>query len=90
MNPLDIDVWFASAHEDYNNPLFGMQGTGGSSSTRANFLPMRQAGANTRMLLLQAAASDLDVEITTLSTDNGHVVHAGQRYPYADFIESAS
>jgi isoquinoline 1-oxidoreductase beta subunit len=90
VNPLDMDVRLASAHEDYNNPLFGMQGTGGSSSTRAHFLPMRQAGANTRLLILQAAASDLGVEITTLSTDNGHVVHAGRRYPYADFIESAS
>ena len=90
VNPLDMDVRLASAHEDYNNPLFGMQGTGGSSSTRAHFLPMRQAGANTRMLILQAAASDLGAELTALSTDNGHVVHAGQRYPYASFIESAS
>ena len=90
VNPLDMDVRLASAHEDYNNPLFGMQGTGGSSSTRAHFLPMRQAGANTRMLILQAAAGDLGAEVGVLSTDNGHVVHAGQRYPYADFIESAS
>ena len=90
VNPLDMDVRLAGAHEDYNNPLFGMQGTGGSSSTRAHFLPMRQAGANTRMLILQAAASDLGVEVAVLSTDNGHVVHAGQRFPYADFIESAS
>ena len=90
VNPLDMDVRLASAHEDYNNPLFGMQGTGGSSSTRAHFLPMRQAGANTRLLILQAAASDLGVELADLSTDNGHVVLAGQRYPYGDFIESAS
>jgi isoquinoline 1-oxidoreductase/isoquinoline 1-oxidoreductase beta subunit len=90
VNPLDMDIQLASAHEDYNNPLFGMQGTGGSSSTRAHFLPMRQAGANTRMLILQAAAVDLGAEVGVLSTDNGHVVHAGQRYPYADFIESAS
>ena len=90
VNPLDMDVRLESAHEDYNNPLFGMQGTGGSSSTRAHFLPMRQAGANTRMLILQAAASDLGVELAALSTDNGHVVLAGQRYPYGDFIESAS
>ena len=90
VNPLDMDVRLASAHEDYNNPLFGMQGTGGSSSTRAHFLPMRQAGANTRLLILQAAASDLGVELAALSTDNGHVVLAGQRYPYGDFIESAS
>ena len=90
VNPLDMDIRLASAHEDYNNPLFGMQGTGGSSSTRAHFLPMRQAGANTRMLILQAAAGDLGAEVGVLSTDNGHVVHAGQRYPYADFIESAS
>ena len=90
VNPLDMDVRLAGAHEDYNNPLFGMQGTGGSSSTRAHFLPMRQAGANTRMLILQAAASDLGAEVAVLSTDNGHVVHAGKRFPYADFIESAS
>ena len=90
VNPLDMDLRLAGAHEDYNNPLFGMQGTGGSSSTRAHFLPMRQAGANTRMLILQAAATDLGAEVGVLSTDNGHVVHAGERYPYADFIASAS
>ena len=37
------------------NPLFGAQVTGGSTSMRGWYLPMRQAAAQARYLLLQAA-----------------------------------
>ena len=39
----------------YGNPLFGAQVTGGSTSMRGWYLPMRQAGAQARALLLKAA-----------------------------------
>ena len=89
VNPLDMDIRLAGVHEDYVNPLFGMQGTGGSSSIRAHYMQLRQVGANTRALILEAAAQDLGVSTSTLSTDNGFVVSGDSRYPYAAFVETA-
>ena len=75
VNPLDMDIRLAGVHEDYVNPAFGMQGTGGSSSIRAHYMQLRQVGANTRGLILEAAAQDLGVSASALSTDNGFVLH---------------
>jgi len=36
---------FAPADKAYINQLFGLQGTGGSSSVRAAWKPLREAGA---------------------------------------------
>ena len=44
----------AGSHEDYNNPEFGVQGTGGSNAVRVFYEPLRQVGADTRALLLNA------------------------------------
>ncbi|MBL6813535.1 MAG: xanthine dehydrogenase family protein molybdopterin-binding subunit, partial [Luminiphilus sp.] len=89
VNPLDMDIRLAGVHEDYVNPLFGMQGTGGSTSIRAHYTQLRQVGANTRALILEAAAQDLGVSTSTLSTDNGFVLNGDSRYPYAAFVETA-
>src|SRR5258707_11223149 len=40
----------------YANPLFGIQATGGSTSVRAFWEPLRKAGASARAMLVQAAA----------------------------------
>ncbi|NDH41521.1 MAG: xanthine dehydrogenase family protein molybdopterin-binding subunit, partial [Gammaproteobacteria bacterium] len=89
VNPFDMDIRLAGVHEDYVNPAFGMQGTGGSTSIRAHYTQLRQVGANTRGLILEAAAQDLGVSMSALNTDNGFVVHGDKRYPYAAFIETA-
>ena len=89
VNPLDMDIRLAGVHEDYVNPAFGMQGTGGSSSIRAHYMQLRQVGANTRRLILEAAAQDLGVSASALSTDNGFVLHGDERHPYAAFVETA-
>ena len=81
VNPLDMDIRLAGVHEDYVNPAFGMQGTGGSSSIRAHYMQLRQVGANTRGLILEAAAQDLGVSASALSTDNGFVLHGEERHP---------
>ena len=89
VNPLDMDIRLAGVHEDYVNPAFGMQGTGGSSSIRAHYMQLRQVGANTRGLILEAAAQDLGVSASALSTENGFVLHGDERHPYAAFVETA-
>ena len=47
---------FAPADKAYFNPIFGMQGTGGSMSIRASWKPLSQAGASAREMLIEAAA----------------------------------
>ncbi len=53
-----------------------VQVTGGSSSVRDAWLPMRSAGAAARAMLIQAAAARLEVAPDDLHTDNGRVIHA--------------
>src|ERR1700760_2990888 len=40
----------------YANPAFGIQATGGSTSVRAFWQPLREAGASARAMLVQAGA----------------------------------
>ncbi len=91
VKPTDLRVKLATVHPAYNNPAFRYQGTGGSTSMMAHFLPLRQAAADTRQLLINAASKDLGVAASKLRTDRGHVVlPAGETYPYSEFMETAS
>lgn len=89
-HPQSMSVVSAGSHKDYANPEFGIQLTGGSNAIRAYWQPLRQTGANTRALILQAAAQDLGVSIEQLTTDNGVVIFADQRFPYGDFVATAA
>jgi isoquinoline 1-oxidoreductase subunit beta len=76
----------------FANPLFGLQATGGSTSIRAFWLPMRRAGAGARALLVQAAAKMWNVDPSTCRAANSVVFHdaSGRSAPYADLVETAS
>src|SRR5437899_2135700 len=52
VDPTTVRLEQSPAAPEYNNPLFGMQGTGGSTTVRASWMPMRQAGAAAREMLL--------------------------------------
>jgi isoquinoline 1-oxidoreductase beta subunit len=61
----------------YGNPLYGdAMRTGGSTSLRAGFLPLRQAGAAARWMLMAAAARVWRVPISELVASGGVVRHA--------------
>ena len=90
MDPALFALNFAGPHADYNNPDMGVQGTGGSNSLKAHYYQLRQVGADTRQLLLNAAAQDLSVSKDSLSTDNGHIVSGDERHPYGQFIATAA
>jgi CO/xanthine dehydrogenase Mo-binding subunit len=77
----------------YGNPaIFGVQMTGGSTSIRGFFMPLRQAGAAARQMLIQAAAASLKVDAAALSTEPGFVVHAAsaRRVGYGELVDTAA
>ena len=59
------------------DPRFGDQSTGGSSSVKDSWAPLRQAGAAARAMLIAAAAARLKVPESTLTTRDGEVIQTG-------------
>ncbi|MBB5466768.1 isoquinoline 1-oxidoreductase beta subunit [Paraburkholderia sp. CI2] len=59
----------------YRDPVIGSQITGASASTRSEWLPMRQAGAACRVLLVNAAAMNWKVDPASCRAENGTVRH---------------
>jgi isoquinoline 1-oxidoreductase beta subunit len=82
----------APANRAYFNPAFGAQGTGGSTSVRTSWTPLREAGARARAMLVAAAATRLGVPAAELRTERGVVIHqaSGRRVPYGDLAEAAA
>ena len=90
VHPDKMRVVSAGSHEDYNNPEYEMQLTGGSNAIRAFHKPLRQMGADTRALLLNAASLDLGIPPGQLITENGMIIAGERRYPYGEFLGTAS
>ena len=75
----------------YNDKLLNFQATGGSTSIRSNWEPLRQAGAAARLLLIQAAAQRWQVGADQLRAENGRVLGPnGQSLGYGELVEEAS
>ena len=90
----NVSVDHAPANDKlYGNPIIsGVQMTGGSTTIRAFYLPLRKAGAAAREMLIAAAASALKVEASTLSTEPGYVIHtpSGKKIAYGDLADAAA
>src|SRR5262249_39398360 len=92
---LDADwknVRFAPAPVDpvYNHPVFGIQMTGGSTSTWSSFEQFRKAGATARAMLVAAAAQRWNTDAANCRTENGFVCHGGQCLSYGQLAEAAA
>lgn len=83
---------FAPAALVYFDPFFHMQGTGGSTSVRSGWVPLRQAGATAREMLLAAAAQKWSVDASECHAEDGRVVHAGTKRSatYGSLAEAAA
>jgi aerobic-type carbon monoxide dehydrogenase small subunit (CoxS/CutS family) len=76
----------------YAQPLFKAQMTGGSTSIRGFWTPLRQAGAAARSMLVAAAAQAWGVHPDECSTKDGTVLHSstGRVLRYGEVAESAA
>src|SRR5438093_1058811 len=91
-HPSDADIDFAPADKAYINPMFGMQGTGGSTSVRAAYTPLRKAGAAAREMLVAAAGETWGVDKSECRAEQGAVLHAasGRRLTYGKLAVKAA
>ncbi|MGF6774260.1 isoquinoline 1-oxidoreductase beta subunit [Paraburkholderia sp. GAS199] len=76
--PLDsVTIDHAPPNEKlFMDPLLGGQLTGGSTSIRYAWDPMRKAGATARTVLIAAAAQQWQVDPATCHAQGGQVIHA--------------
>uniref|UniRef100_UPI0025FAD3F0 xanthine dehydrogenase family protein molybdopterin-binding subunit n=1 Tax=Rugamonas sp. TaxID=1926287 RepID=UPI0025FAD3F0 len=76
----------------FKDPLLASQMTGGSTSIRYAWEPMRKAGAVARTLLIQSAAAQWRVDPASCHAERGEVVHAasGRRLGYGRLAAAAA
>ena len=74
------------------NPKIYDLGTGGSGSVKDSWLPLRQAGAAAREMLIAAAAKKWEVGTDTCKAKNGYVVHGHpeRSFRYGELVVDAS
>lgn len=72
--------------------VLGMQMTGGSTSTRDGWEPMRMAAASARSMLLAAAVLRWNVPVAELTLDKSVIKHAGsgKSAPVGEFAQAAA
>ncbi len=84
-----ISYAFAPAHPAYGQ--FGVQATGGSTSVKDSWLPLREAGAKARWMLREAAARRWGVPAAELTTKDATVVApSGERLGYGELAAEAA
>ena len=92
--PLDsVTIDHAPPNEKlFMDPLLGGQLTGGSTSIRYAWDPMRKAGATARVLLISAAAQQWQVDPATCHAQAGQVIHAASNRSlgYGQLVDAAA
>lgn len=87
-----IKVESAPVDAAYNHTVFGIQMTGGSTSTASEWERLRKAGATARVMLIAAAAQGWKVSPDGLHADKGFVIHAasGRRASFGSLADAAA
>lgn len=93
VDPTQVKLEQAPADEKkYADPLLGGQVTGGSTSIRGAWEPMRKAGAVARTMLVSAASQAWNVDAKDCRVENGYVLHTGsdKKIGYGELAEKAA
>lgn len=75
-----------------DNEKYDRQVTGGSGAMPHSWERLRKAGATARSMLMEAAAKRLDVDVSSLTTDKGQVIHSssGKKLGYGELATEAA
>jgi isoquinoline 1-oxidoreductase beta subunit len=91
VDPRAVRVEHAPVHPAYANKMLGgAQITGGSTSTRDAWDPLRRAGATARLMLVSAAAKQWNVAPADCRAENGHVIHGDRKLSYGELASAAA
>jgi isoquinoline 1-oxidoreductase beta subunit len=87
-----IRVEAAPVDKAYNHPVFGMQMTGGSTTSPAEWERYRKVGATARIMLVEAAAAKWSVDAASCKVEKGVVIHTatGKRASYGTLASAAA
>lgn len=85
-----VRVEHAPAAPAYAHTAFGLQMTGGSTSTWESYAQMRRAGAMARAMLVAAAAQRWQVAPSECRVDKGVISHGEKRLRYGEVAEAAA
>lgn len=87
-----VRVEAAPVADAYNHAAFGIQMTGGSSSTWSEYERLRKAGATARVMLVDSAAETWGVDSSTCHAEKGVVIHAasGRKLSFGKLAEKAA
>lgn len=84
-----VDFYFADSFPEYRTSFF-MHQTGGSTSTKEAFGPLRLAAAAAREMLVGAAAAAWGVAARDCVARDGHVTHGDKRVGYGELTKAAA
>src|SRR6266704_3878808 len=89
---LSVDWKQVHVEQAPTNPKIYDLGTGGSGSVAGSWLPLRQAGAAAREMLISAAAKKWEVGTDTCKAKNGYVVHGHpeRSFRFGELVVEAS
>ncbi len=74
------------------DPKYGNQSTGGSTSVRTTWKPLRTAGATAKVMLITAAAQIWSVSTSECKAENGFVINKinNKKLSYGELVDAAS
>jgi len=87
-----VRVEAAPVDKVYNHPVFGMQMTGGSTTSPSEWLRYRKMGALARTMLVEAAAQKWNVAASECHVEKGVVFHdaSHRRATYGSLADAAA
>ena len=86
----DITVKHSPPSKEYNSTVMPFQITGGSTTTWSEFDRYRQAGATARILLTQAAATKMGVDVASCKTENSFIISGNKKLSYGQVALDAA
>jgi isoquinoline 1-oxidoreductase beta subunit len=89
---LSLDWKQVKIEQAPTNPRIYDHGTGGSGSIAGSWLPLRQAGAAAREMLVAAAAARWNVSPDTCKPQDGGVLHGARKdfFTYGQLVDDAA
>lgn len=79
---LDVDWEQVEVRQAVAGDQYGNMAAAGSTSVARFYEPLRKAGAVVKSMLKTAAAQEWNIPVADLKTQNGFVIHAGDKISY--------